>query len=178
MKAIRNEYEDQGVEGFYRKNGAQYTNPHFQQIKKLLEQNKERIDYSNVLDFCCGGGEVAMVLMELGFDQISACDPFTQKAYLKNTKKKALSYSFDDVIRGKMQGKYSAVICSFAMHLCQKEKLYPLTHRLFETTDQIVIITPHKRPALEKLDGVALEFNDFVLTPKGKKVWLKSYLPA
>ena len=176
MKAIRNEYKDQGVENFYRKNGAHYSNPHFPQIKKLLEQNQKRIDYSSVLDFCCGGGEVAMVLAELGFDKSSACDPFTQKAYLKNTKKKALSYSFDDVIRGKMEGEYSAVICSFAMHLCPKEQLYPLTHRLFETTNQIIIITPHKRPALEKLDGVDLEFNDFVLTPKGKKVWLKSYV--
>jgi hypothetical protein len=38
-----------------------------------------------------------------------------------------------------------------------------------------VIITPHKRPALENLAQVQLDFEDFALTKRGKKVKLKSY---
>jgi len=61
------------------------------------------------------------------------------------------------------------------MHLCPEKQLYPLAYQLFQCSPQLVIITPHKRPQLEKLDGVNLDFDDFTLTQKGKKVFLKSY---
>ncbi len=61
-KAIRNEYADKGVEAFYQLQGDIYENPHFQYIKTLLIQNNHRINYTNVFDFCCGGGEVTQAL--------------------------------------------------------------------------------------------------------------------
>ncbi len=173
--AIRNQYEEMGVEQFYKKNGADYSNPHFSFIRSLLYQNKERIDYNSSLDLCCGAGEVSQVLMEMGYNDISACDPFTQKAYFENVAKKCLDHNFDYIIKNGFPSRFSSVICSFAMHLCPKEKLYPLVSRLFESTKQIIIITPHKRPELEKLTGVILDFEDSVLTKRGKKVRLKSY---
>ncbi len=39
----------------------------------------------------------------------------------------------------------------------------------------LVVITPHKRPALEELPGIELVKEDFELTERGKKVRLKQY---
>lgn len=175
-KAIRNQYSELGVENYYLKHGADYINPHFQYVKQLVEQNQERLDYSKVLDFCCGGGEVSMVLRDLGFTNTVGSDPFTQKAFEKNLHKTCLPYSFQDVIKGKLAGEFSTIICSFAMHLCPEKELYPLVHNLFKHSPCLVIITPHKRPRLEDIEGVSLAFEDFTLTwEKGKKVRLKAY---
>ena len=173
--AIRNQYEKIGVEAYYQQQGDQYANPHFPYIQKLLKQNQHRIDYQKVLDFCCGSGEVSQVLIDLGSSDITGCDPYTQKAFYNNIGQEALSYSFKDIIRGKLEGNWTSIICSFAMHLCPEKQLYPLVMQLFRCSPQLVIISPHKRPVLENLDGVRLDFNDFCLTPKGKKVFLKSY---
>ncbi len=75
-----------------------------------------------------------------------------------------------------MEGIFSSIICSFAMHLCPEQDLFALVSQLFSHSGNIIIITPHKRPVLEELDGVELEFEDFVLTEIGKKVRLKSYI--
>ena len=174
-KAIRDHYADLGVEEFYLQHGDDYINPHVTQIQHLLTRNQHRIDYSTALDFCCGGGEVTSLLHQLGFTQTIGCDPFTEAAFEKNTGKQALNLSFMDVVQGKLSGRFSTVICSFAMHLCRADQLFMLCFQLFEVTPTIVIITPHKRPALETLDGVALKFEDSVLTQRGKKVRLKCY---
>ena len=175
--AIRNQYAELGVDAYYEQYGSVYENPHFEYIAQLLKQNETRIDYSNVLDLCCGGGEVTMILQDLGFSETVGCDPFTQAAFEKNTSKSALSLSFDDIIKGKLTPQYSAVICSFAMHLCPEKQLFSLVDALYRCTNQIIIITPHKRPELENLQNTALDFEDFVLTERGKKVRLKSYSP-
>ncbi len=174
-KSIRDQYADQGVENFYLEHGHDYVNPHTEQIRGLLMQNQHRIDYSSVLDFCCGGGEVTTVLAEIGFPETTGCDPFTQQAFRQNTGKEALSLDFSDVIQGKLTGSYSSVICSFAMHLCPKDQLFLLCYYLFAAAPQIVVITPHKRPELETLEGIEIEFEDFVLTKRAKKVRLKAY---
>ena len=126
-------------------------------------------------------------------------DPFTFKLYEKNTGCPCLPLSFEDIVKGKLafyqnyngeiqKVKYktrnlppsvfepfSSIICSFAMHLCDEKQLYPLVNQLFTYSKNIIIITPHKRPALETLTHVTLNFDDFVLTERGKKVFLKSY---
>jgi hypothetical protein len=126
-------------------------------------------------------------------------DPFTFKLYEKNTGCPCLPLSFDDIVKGKLtfyqnfEGDiqkikyktrqathsvfkpFSSIISSFAMHLCDEKQLYPLVNQLFTYSENIIIITPHKRPALENLTNVALNFEDFVLTERGKKVFLKSY---
>jgi hypothetical protein len=185
-KAIREEYADHGVEAFYKTNAHVYENPHFPYIQSLLEQNKNRLDYCSVLDFCGGGGEVTVILQGMGFENSIGCDPFTHKLFEKNTGKKCWRFSFDDVVKRKLTAKYppqystekkpfSSIICSFGMHLCLEKMLHPLVFQLFTLTDTLVIITPHKRPVLEELDGVQLSFDDFTLTEKGKKVFLKAY---
>ncbi len=175
-KGIRNLYSEMGVEGYYSLHGSAYANPHVEQVRELLHRNAHRVDYSHVLDFCCGGGEVSLVLRELGFDTAQGCDPFTATLFEANLGRPCLPFSFQDVIQGKLEGEYSSVICSFAMHLCPEKQLYPLAQALFRVAPQIVIITPHKRPELEKLSGVSLEFEDFALTERGKKVRMKAFL--
>ncbi len=175
QKGIRNEYQKSGVEQYYRCQGADYRNPHFAQIRQLIVQNENRIDYSAALDFCCGSGEVTQVIRELEYTSTTASDPFTQKAYEQHIDQVCYNWSFEEVIKGKMKGMYSAIICSFAMHLCPEEQLFPLCYQLFQHSPQLVIITPHKRPELEKLEGIELTFKDFTLTDRGKKVFLKNY---
>ncbi len=176
-KAIRNQYQKMGVEEYYTHFGDQYINPHFEFIQEVLIHNKNRIDYSLALDLCCGSGEVTQVLSDLGFSDTVACDPFTQEAFFKNHSKKCLPFHFDDIIRGALSDMppFTSIICSFAMHLCPHDKLYPLVSQLFRITPQLIIITPHKRPELEQFSGIQLDFVDDVLTERGKKVRLKSY---
>jgi hypothetical protein len=183
-KAIREEYADHGVEAFYKTNAHVYENPHFPYIQSLLEQSKTRLDYSSVLDFCGGGGEVSVILKGMGFENSVGCDPFTHKLFEKNTGKKCWRFSFEDVVKRKLTAKYppsvkkpfSSIVCSFGMHLCPEKMLQPLVFQLFTLTDTLVIITPHKRPVLEEIEGVQLAFNDFTLTERGKKVFLKAYI--
>lgn len=173
--AIRKKYEKHGVDNYYKNHSEDYDNPHFKEIEKLLKKNEKELDYSSVLDFCCGNGEVSIVLNDLGYNNSIGCDPYTFENYKKNVKKKCFKFSFDDVLRGKLSGKYSSIICSFGMHLCEEDKLFMLTQELFNHADTIIIITPHKRPALEKIKGVKLILKDSVTTKRGKKVRLKAY---
>ena len=178
-KAIRTEYEELGVEEYYKTYADVYENPHFRYIKRLLAQNESRIDFSKVLDFSCGGGEVSLILRGLGYENFSGCDPFTQDLYFKNTGIRATGFSFEDVIKQKMTpsvlDSFSSIICCFAMHLCPEKQLYPLVNQLFTLSKNIIIITPHKRPKLEAITGVNLIFDDFAMTDRGKKIFLKSY---
>lgn len=175
MKHIRKLYEHLGVDKYYKDYGNQYKNPHSQQIEALIIKNKNTLDYSAVLDFCAGGGEISWVLQELGYSNFTGSDPYTHQLYKKNLTQKCYQWSFDDVIKGKSEGKYSCIICSFAMHLCDEQKLYPLVIQLFQHSKSLVILTPHKRPELEHINGVELDFIDYAFTEKGKKVFLKHY---
>ena len=151
--SVREEYRRLGVAEYYRQHGGDYRNPHFPQVRELLRRNEGRIDYRQALDFCCGSGEVSLVLRELGYEPAAAADPFTSEAYTAMTGLSCLPLYFHDVVRGGLDGHYSAIICSFAMHLCPDDQLFMLCYQLFRHTGQLIIITPHKRPALERLDG-------------------------
>jgi len=119
---------------------------------------------------------VTSVLLSLGVEKVTASDPFTQQAFQQNIGQTCLNYTFLDIVQGKFEGQWSSIICSFALHLCPPEQLYMVAYNLLQTTNQLVIITPHKRPELEQYENISLQFKDFSLTPKGKKVWLKSYV--
>ena len=114
-------------------------------------------------------------MLELGYTLPQASDPYTQKACRKSFEQQCWNFSFEDIIKGKLTGHVSSIICSIAMHLCLEKQLYPLVYQLFQHSKQLIIITPHKRPELEKLDGVELDFTDFAFTERGKKVFLKMY---
>jgi len=176
INKIRPLYDEHGAEGYYREFADAYENPHQPEIRALLERNFHRLDCSEaVLDFAAGGGEVASTLQSLGAKDIVGCDPFTHALFERKTGLPCLQYSFKDVIREGLPGHYSLIVSSFAMHLCPLKDLFSLTWNLLQSAPILVIITPHKRPELEKLQGIELLWEDSVETERGKKVRMKAY---
>lgn len=177
MKDIRILYETFGAEEYYRTSGENYENPHELQVKNLIIRNLHRWDCSGgVLDFCAGGGEVTRALQQSGIENISGCDPFTHALYEKQTGLPCARFSFEDIIKGADIGQHSLIICSFALHLCPAKDLFPLTWALLSAAPTLVVITPHKRPELELLPSFSLQYEDFELTEREKKVRLKEYI--
>ena len=149
--SIRPKYDELGVTGFYAASGATYRNPHEAIIRRLLAQValEWSCDLSNVLDLACGSGEVTLALRELGAN-VSGIDPFTGAAYLERTGLQAEPLSFDDICAGSLEGRrYSLIVCSFALHLADPSKLPVLAHQLARVSPALLILTPHKRPALK-----------------------------
>ena len=173
---IRPLYDEHGAEGYYREFSDAYENPHLPEISALIARNFNRFDCSGtVLDFAAGGGEVATALLQLGVKNILGCDPFTFALFERKTGMTCLQLSFKDVIRDGLPGQYTTIISSFALHLCPLKDLFSLCWNLFQTAPVIVIITPHKRPELEKIPGIQLLWEDAVETVRGKKVRMKAY---
>lgn len=176
MPSIRPLYEQHGPEAYYRDHAEGYENPHFPQIKALLEQNLHRLDCSGgVLDFAAGGGEVTRVLQTAGITDLAGCDPYTQALYTRQTGLHCLPYDFKTVVLQGLPKRYSLIVSSFALHLCPPKDLFLLTWNLLEAAPLLVVITPHKRPELELLPGISLVWEDDTLTEKGKKVRMKAY---
>jgi SAM-dependent methyltransferase len=176
MKGIRNAYEAYGAEEYYRQFGESYENPHQAQISALLQRNAHRWDLNKgVLDFCAGGGEATLAIAPMAKGPVTGCDPFTHNLYEQQTGNTCLRLSFDDVLKGATLGDFGVVICSFALHLCPQKDLFSVTWALLNAAPTLVIITPHKRPELERLPGIALLYEDQEPTERGKMVRLKEY---
>ena len=173
--SIRSKYETYGVEQYYSNCHSEYNNPHLEQIKTLLYNNHHNFPCEKILDLCCGHGEVTTILDSLGYKNIFGCDPFTYQDYTDKTSRNCYPYNFIDIIQGKIEEKFSSVICSFGMHLCHEKQMYSLIWALSCCTKYIIIITPHKRPQLEDICGLKLVHEDFCLTERQKKVRLKMY---
>ncbi len=174
---IRNKYAELGVDKYYSKHGSEYENPHYIYIEPLVKNNADFIPTkSKILDLGAGGGEVTRILSSIGSFDFEGCDPYTYQLYEEKTGITCLPYSFKDIVKGKLDDRsYDWIIASFSYHLCPPELLYSLTFKLFSIAPRIAIITPHKRPVLEQLDGVELLHTDYVFTARGKKVNWKIY---
>lgn len=148
--SVRAGYEELGVEDYYLKHSDDYSNPHINIIKAIFD-NSECYNYigTNILDLCCGSGEVTNILKNENFNNIEGLDPFTASAYKRNTGKKCLIYNFKDIVNGALNNKrYDTIICSYAMHLCEESMLNILLYQLSLIADTLIIITPHKRPKI------------------------------
>jgi hypothetical protein len=174
--AIRPLYEEHGAEGYYRAFADAYENPHLPEIERLLERNFSRLPTEGtVLDFAAGGGEVTLAMRRLGARDLAGCDPFTYELFEQKTGLPCLRLSFHEVIRQGLPGRYSVIISSFALHLCPPKDLFSLSWQLLQAAPLLVVITPHKRPELEKIPGIVMTWEDAVETPRGKKVRMKAY---
>lgn len=152
-KAIRHEYEDRGVEGFYREAGNRYRNPHEPQIRRSLSVvvREWKLDLSRVLDLAAGSGEVTLSLRDLGAAAIEGIDPFTHAAYRERTGREAGRESFEQIAAGALSGRsYSLIVCSFALHLVEPSRLAQLCYQLSTVGDRLLILTPHKRPEIRQ----------------------------
>ena len=164
MKAVRNEYAKIGIENYYLKHSKDYSNPHREIIKKLLNiAEQKNLIGKKVLDLACGSGEVTSVL--LNYDhEITGLDPYTADLYREKTSNKVIKLSFKDLVLGKLSEKFDTIICSFALHLCDKSMLPDLLWKLSEISDTLIVITPHKRPDCDMISSWVLV--DEILTDR------------
>lgn len=159
LENIRGKYQKYGVENFYKYHSSKYINPHEPIINKSIKYiDKELdIDFSNVLDLAAGTGEITNALMELGYNNIEGLDPYTCEIYKKRTGKNCYKMSFDDIMKGNLNKKYSSIICSFALHLTDKSKLPMIIWRISEMTNDFILMSPHKRPIIKNNWGLELK---------------------
>lgn len=155
MKGIRNEYAKfDSIESYYKENSKTYENPHISIIEEHLSTlirdgkiNKEH----KILDLCCGTGQVTLFLNKNGINKISGCDPYTYEEYEKRTGIKPYRHTFLDIANGNHSFKekeFDLIICSFAMHLCEKSILPNLMYNLSSISDELIILSPNNKPEI------------------------------
>lgn len=178
MTDIRPQYDEHSVAGYYSSFGDSYRNPHEPIIARLLPRValEWQLDLSHVLDLACGSGEVTLALRELGAS-VAGMDPYTQVAYLERTGSVAEAFSFEDIAAGALEGRaYSLIVCSFALHLAEASRLPMLAQQLARISPALLVLTPHKRPALKPEWGWRLAAE--VLEDRVRARWYVSALHA
>jgi hypothetical protein len=149
--SIRGEYGRRGVRAFYEESGAGYRNPHEPQVRACIRSavTTWRPDLSHVLDLAAGSGEATLELRDLGAARVDGVDPFTADAYAGRTGSPAERLTFEQIAAGTLAGRrYSLIVCSFALHLCEPSRLPVLAQQLTLASDSLLVLTPHKRPVI------------------------------
>jgi SAM-dependent methyltransferase len=155
-EALRLQYEHHGVEGYYAQFGGEYRNPHEQRVRAALHAAVAawRPDISRVLDLACGSGEATLALRELGASVVEGVDPYTAQAYQSRTGQSVESLTFEAIAAGALAGRrYSLVVCSYALHLLEPSRLPRLAYQLSRVAPGLLVLTPHKRPAIQPAWG-------------------------
>lgn len=142
---------EQGVGRHYARHGAGYRNPHDATVARIIEQAlarwKPRLD--RVLDLAAGSGEASEPLIRAGAG-VDAIDPFTGDAYARRIGRPCEAITFEQVAQGELDGRrYDLIVCSFALHLCPPSRLASLAMALGRMTDELWVISPHKRPVID-----------------------------
>lgn len=153
-KSIREYYDELGSDEFYELHCDDYNNPHIEVIKNIIDKIQPFIG-NIVCDLCCGGGEISNCLSN---KNIIGVDPYTYELYEKNTGNECLKLTFKDIVNGKLNDKkFDTIICSYALHLCKASMLPTLLWQLGQSTDKLIVISPHKRPDCNNISGWVLE---------------------
>jgi len=163
--SIRSKYQKYGVKNFYQWYYNEYNNPHEPIINKsIIYINKEwNVDFSKTLDLACGKGEVTKTLLKLGYNNIEGVDAYSCKFYEDETNKKCDPLSFDDIINGDLDDEnYTCIVCSFALHLLEPSKLPIFLYKLSQISNQLLILSPHKRPEIKEEWGWTIE-NEIII---------------
>lgn len=169
MDAIINEYKKHGVDNFYRLHSHDYENPHKAVVEDLILDAKDKWHINgNVLDLCCGSGEVSNVLKD--FD-VEGLDAYTKELYEKNTNNRCIQMTFKDIVRFGLEKSYDNVICSYALHLCEKSMLPMLLYQISQASNNLFVVTPHKKP---NCDGEFFKEKDRIKKERTTIVWYES----
>jgi len=158
LESIRGEYEKHGVEGYYEKYGDEYHNPHETELQLAMDWviDNWSIDFSKTLDLAAGSGEITKILDYHGYTNVVGIDPYTCGLYSRETGNTCKSLSFDDIMKSGLDVKYSTIVCSYAMHLYEQSKLPNLIYQLSRNCDNLLILSPNKRPNIGSDWGVSL----------------------
>lgn len=151
--SVRARYERHGADAYYRGHAGDYVNPHEPEVAHSLGLAKIKwgLDLSHVLDLACGSGEATLALRALGAGRVDGCDPYLFELYERRTGTPAERFSFEDVARGALAERaYSLVVCSFALHLAEPSRLPAVCYQLSVVAPALLVLTPHKRPALRR----------------------------
>ena len=163
---VRDEYASHrlGAEGWYREQGALYRNPHAAAVREMVlvalaKWPEMFAGGGSLLDLCAGSGEVTAVIADaLGVERVISADPFTGAAFLSAQGRSLdAEWSFAAIADGVLEERsFDVVICSYALHLCERSRLARICHELAQRADHLVVITPHKQPELRPGWGFAL----------------------
>lgn len=163
------EYQKHGIDSFYTKIGEDYYNPHEKDIKTLITAIYEpNLTY---LDLGAGDGIVSQALIEAGCLNVEGCEPYLFDLYKKRTNKNCLKLTFEDISKGLLTKKYDVIICSYAMHLLDESFLPNLLYYLSQSANQLIILSPHKRPKIESYWSLS---NTEVLNKTKMKTYTKN----
>ena len=157
---IRHQYERLGVRKYYQDHGASYLNPHEHLVRRAIADLVPRwkLDVSNVLDLACGSGEATLALQKAGAVVIEGIDPYTEAAYARRTGRSCQPLTFEQISTGALQpSRFTLIVCSYAMHLVEESRLPLLCYHLRQLSPALLILTPHKRPAIEPAWGWTLQ---------------------
>ncbi len=169
MDAIINEYKKHGVDNFYKLHGNDYENPHKDIVENIILEAKNKWNIrGNVLDLCCGSGEVSNVLKDC---DVEGLDPYTGELYEKNTNNNCIEMTFKDIVCRGLEKSYDNVICSYALHLCEKTMLPMLLCRISEVSNNLFVITPHKKP---NCDGEFFKEKERMKKERTTIIWYES----
>lgn len=150
--AIRHGYVQHGVEGYYTRFGARYRNPHESAIVEAVAAAHRRsaLPLDAVLDLACGSGEATRAVSALGASAVTGVDPYTGAAYAGRTGRAAIELDFAQIAAGALDGRrFSLIVCSFALHLCDASRLPGVTWALAGLAETMLVLSPHKRPPIE-----------------------------
>jgi 2-polyprenyl-3-methyl-5-hydroxy-6-metoxy-1,4-benzoquinol methylase len=158
LESIRGEYEEHGVEGYYEKYGNEYHNPHADKLQVAMDWviDNWSLNLNKVLDLAAGSGEITKILQQHGYDNVDGIDPYTCDLYRTETNKECLNMSFDDIRKNGLGEKYDTIVCSYALHLYDTSKLPTLVWQLSRMCDNLILLSPHKKPEIGEDWGVSL----------------------
>lgn len=153
------EHYAQGVASFYAAHGSTYRNPHERQVHACtlaalhhLPAPSRRPQY---LDLAAGSGEVSRAILTRHGDAcITATDPYTAHAYHLATSLPCLPLSFRQIPTALPPQQFTAIFCSFALHLIGTTfELFELLTHLATRSRWLVVIAPHKKPDMKEKWG-------------------------
>jgi 2-polyprenyl-3-methyl-5-hydroxy-6-metoxy-1,4-benzoquinol methylase len=149
-ESIRSKYLEFGVEDYYKNYKNDYKNPHSERVIKSLDYVISKISIGYFLDLACGDGVVSDYLKSKGFYKFKGCDPYFSKIYENKFKTKCYDFTFQDISKGGFNEKFDTIICSYALHLCNKSYLNNLLYQLSVSCYNFVVISPSKFPIISE----------------------------
>lgn len=152
--SVRAGYVEHGVDGYYARHGADYRNPHEAAIGEAiaLAHARSPLPTGRVLDLACGSGEATLALATLpGERAFVGCDPYTGDAWRARIPYPLLDFDFSAIAAGALSahGPFDLIVCSFALHLVERSRLPGVLWALSRVGRELLLLSPHKRPAVE-----------------------------